>query len=810
MHRRRSISAIAFVLISAFVVGGSVLADGAAVVVLRLRFQDSRTGAGIVPDSLLVDGKEMASGVKPSGRIDLQVKEGEHSVSVKANGYRELSARETAVEGDTPLNVLLLDPVTPPSGLDPAILGLFWQPNSATLAGYVMDDATGEPLAGADVAVAGAGVIAVTDSDGFFVLTVAMDDGAPLPGDEHGGLFAKKTLSISKAGYVTQIWQEVLAVSGDSHVSQYRLSAGQGMDVMNEQDSRGRLLGNLFDGRPPVNETKLAGPALSIVENQATPELLSQTGPTSIRVGRNCPTKTTCTTVQTMSMDTYVKHVLPAEWYASWNAESLKAGAVAIRSYGGWHVYHPLGTTYDICDTAACQVYKDTTSPSADAAVDATAGIYVVDSSGNIARSEYSAENNNSGTCGDCYIINNPATACLSDSVCCGATLNGHGRGMCQWGTQRWATTQGKTYTWIVDHYYANFGWTRQNLGGPVITQQPVPQSVCSGATTTFTVAATGSGTLTYQWQKNDANLSTGGHYTGVTTATLTVSGASIADVASYRCVVHDSAGATNSNEAALTLRAATSITQQPVASNVCPGGTATFTVTATGDGSLSYQWRKDGGDLSNGGHYSGVTAATLTVSDANGADAGSYGCVVNGGCGSAASTPAALTVLAATAITQQPQDRTVSPGGSATFSVSAEGQGAVAFQWQRGGADLSDGGHYTGAALATLTVSGVGTAEEGRYYCVVTAGCGTVISAEAALVLQVAVADFDKDGDVDLDDFTFFRMCFSGPNRSILYPECQPADADGDADVDLADFAVFRGCFNGPNRPPQAGCPQR
>lgn len=63
--------------------------------------------------------------------------------------------------------------------------------------------------------------------------------------------------------------------------------------------------------------------------------------------------------------------------------------------------------------------------------------------------------------------------------------------------------------------------------------------------------------------------------------------------------------------------------------------------------------------------------------------------------------------------------------------------------------------------------------------------------------------ADFDHDNDVDLNDFTFFRSCFSGPNRPLPYPECSPTDLDRDDDVDLDDFAVFRGCFNGPNRPP-------
>jgi hypothetical protein len=65
--------------------------------------------------------------------------------------------------------------------------------------------------------------------------------------------------------------------------------------------------------------------------------------------------------------------------------------------------------------------------------------------------------------------------------------------------------------------------------------------------------------------------------------------------------------------------------------------------------------------------------------------------------------------------------------------------------------------------------------------------------------------ADFDADGDVDLPDFRFFQLCFSGPNRPVL-PGCEKADLDHDGDVDLMDFSTFQQCFNGPNRLPT--CP--
>ncbi len=269
------------------------------------------------------------------------------------------------------------------------------------------------------------------------------------------------------------------------------------------------------------------------------------------------------------------------------------------------------------------------------------------------------------------------------------------------------------------------------------IGTHPANQSKCAGESATFTVAATGDGTVSYQWQKNGGNLSNGGHYAGATTATLTVSDIDANDAATYRCVATAGCGSATSNEATLSLKAATSITGHPEAVARCPGESAVFSVAATGDGTVSYQWQKDGGDLSNGGHYSGVTTATLTVSDIDPADVGDYRCVVTAGCGSVTSNPAALSFKPATVVTQQPAPQEVCEGGGAVFAVEAAGEGAVSYQWQKDGEDLEDGGFISGAQTAMLMIDPVQSADAGAYRCVVTAGCGPVTSEEATLTFQ-------------------------------------------------------------------------
>ncbi|MGB9626290.1 MAG: hypothetical protein ACPMAQ_15665, partial [Phycisphaerae bacterium] len=140
-----------------------------------------------------------------------------------------------------------------------------------------------------------------------------------------------------------------------------------------------------------------------------------------------------------------------------------------------------------------------------------------------------------------------------------------------------------------------------------------------------------------------------------------------------------------------------------------------------------------------------------------------------------------------------------------------ATGEGAVAYQWQKYNAsawnNLSDGGRIAGATTETMVISDVVKSDAGDYRCMVTAGCGSTASATTTLTVNVPLSiatDLDADGDVDLSDFSFFQMCFRGPNQPPEYLECAGADLDGDADVDLSDFALFQSCFNGPNRPPR------
>jgi hypothetical protein len=173
----------------------------------------------------------------------------------------------------------------------------------------------------------------------------------------------------------------------------------------------------------------------------------------------------------------------------------------------------------------------------------------------------------------------------------------------------------------------------------PTVTTHPSSATQCAGTNVTFTSAASGTATLSYQWQKNGTNV------TGATSASYTINNIAAGDAGTYHCVVTNTCGNATTNDATLTVTPGTSISSHPSSMSANVGGTASFTVSASGTG-LSYQWKKDGVNLTDGGSISGATTASLTITNVTTADFGTYTCLVTGSCGSIESNGALLTVL--------------------------------------------------------------------------------------------------------------------------------------------------------------------
>jgi len=260
----------------------------------------------------------------------------------------------------------------------------------------------------------------------------------------------------------------------------------------------------------------------------------------------------------------------------------------------------------------------------------------------------------------------------------------------------------------------------------PVITAQPQSQAVGAGSSVTFSVTATGTAPLSYQWRKN------GGTISGATASSYTLANAQPSDAGSYSVVVANAVGTVTSSNAVLTVSAVEnppSITAQPQSLTRIQGASATFSVTATGTAPLYYQW------YWNGSALAGATQSSYTDASVQPADAGSYVVVVTNHVGSATSDAAILTVLVPPAIVTQPQSRAVIEGTNVTFTVSASGTAPLSFQWRKGGTPIS------GATGTSYSLSNVQASDAGTYTVVVTNAAGSATSANAVLTVNVPPA---------------------------------------------------------------------
>jgi hypothetical protein len=149
----------------------------------------------------------------------------------------------------------------------------------------------------------------------------------------------------------------------------------------------------------------------------------------------------------------------------------------------------------------------------------------------------------------------------------------------------------------------------------PGFSAQPASETVTVGQVATFSISVTGTAPFTYQWQKNNANLS------NATSASYSTPPAVSGDNgAQFRVIVTNGAGSATSAAATLTVTAAPvapTITTQPSNQTVSAGQTATFSVVASGTAPLMYQWQK------NNMNISGATSATYTTPPTTSGDNG-------------------------------------------------------------------------------------------------------------------------------------------------------------------------------------------
>ena len=248
----------------------------------------------------------------------------------------------------------------------------------------------------------------------------------------------------------------------------------------------------------------------------------------------------------------------------------------------------------------------------------------------------------------------------------------------------------------------------------PTITTEPTDQVAAIGGNVTFTVAATGSGQLSYQWHRNGVRIP------GATSPQYSLTNITLADVGGYTAVVRNAYGDAVSDTVRLTgANPPPAIADLPGLLTPVAGTNATLTATATGSGPLSYQWFRNGAALA------GATQATLTLNNVGLANDGRYTVRVNTG----------LSVNCSETSTEVKVRPATYPGAlqaSTAFNAKIEAQGNV-------------------TSLVTLS--------DGKFY-----GAGTFNTVNG--VTRYTLARFNVDGSLDS---TFAPAVISGGNTTAV-----------------------------------------
>lgn len=211
----------------------------------------------------------------------------------------------------------------------------------------------------------------------------------------------------------------------------------------------------------------------------------------------------------------------------------------------------------------------------------------------------------------------------------------------------------------------------------PYIINAPTNQTVFAGTNVSFSVTASGS-PLFYQWFSNTGILTNSSHISGATNSTLTIMDVQTNDAGTYTVVPYEGKGLTiyTNVSAILKVDEPLSIITAPTNQTVAAGSNVSFTVVAAGY-PLSYQWSTndgatfltDGTNISGSG-ISGSTASTLTITNVQPSDQGTYTVFV--------SNDLQSTNLSATLTVTGNSTNSISPGSFTSFGPAAGGNGMV------------------------------------------------------------------------------------------------------------------------------------
>jgi hypothetical protein len=274
----------------------------------------------------------------------------------------------------------------------------------------------------------------------------------------------------------------------------------------------------------------------------------------------------------------------------------------------------------------------------------------------------------------------------------------------------------------------------------PVITKQPSGVNVVTGVQSTLSVAAAGSGTLSYQWFSNTKQSVAGATpIDGATSASYVPPTGAVGRVYYYCSVTNTDLTKTRTRSRSVITSVVSvlvnsrepAVTKQPASAVIYAGSTFSLSVTAAGCGTLSYQWYSNSSDLNSGGTpIDGAVSAKLTVPSGT-VGTVYYYCVVTNTViaatgnvsGSAVSEACYIDVTAYPSFTLQPADTTLTGGESVTLTVDVSGNGVITYQWYMTNGPTASGTPVRKATAPSFTLTTAATKATNTvyYYCLVT-----------------------------------------------------------------------------------------
>jgi len=180
-----------------------------------------------------------------------------------------------------------------------------------------------------------------------------------------------------------------------------------------------------------------------------------------------------------------------------------------------------------------------------------------------------------------------------------------------------------------------------------------------------------------------------------VTVSSLTLTNVTVNNAGNYTVIITGPYGSVTSSNAVLIVPGPPTITTQPVGQTVSGGDTATFTVVAGGSPPLFYYWRLNGTNISMG-----ATNTSLTLTNVQSAQAGSYSVLVSNVWGNTISSNAILVVRATVVLSGSLTNYTFESDTTYYIPTNVQLYGVTTIE---GGAIIK----YTNQPMAQLTLNG-------------------------------------------------------------------------------------------------------